>query len=162
MDTRPAAAAGSVTWRTISARRAGSAAAVASDQPAPSRYACGPSSGTYSGSSGASRASDSARCTTARSPSSSSRFVVALPVRVPTALRTVTCTLALSPAVEIWFTAKRVFASPPLDTFTRVSSAVANESTRCVSARIASRSRYGADAAAGKSERGPLTTAAPC
>jgi hypothetical protein len=80
---------------------------------------------------------------------------------VPTALRTVTRTSALSPAVEIWLTAKRVLACAVLASETRVSSAVAKPSARSVIARACSRVRSGASAER-SSERGRLMRGAPC
>jgi hypothetical protein len=47
----------------------------------------------------------------------------------------------LSPAVEIWFTAYRVFPRTPLWMVTRASSAVLKESARLASASASARER---------------------
>ena len=153
-----AARAGSVTARTAAARPAGSRFAVTVLHPGDSSYVCAPSSGIASGSSGASFASRSDRSTDARSDVSSSLFVVVLALRVPNVLRIDTMTLALSPPLDTWFTANRVFPRAPAMIDTRVCSALANASTRLASACASSFERKPGGS---NSDRG-LMPSSPC
>jgi hypothetical protein len=68
-------------------------------------------------------------------------LVVAEATRRPKALVTVTEASVTSPAVVIWFAAKRVFPSTPLRRFTRASSAWEKERTRSARSRISARER---------------------
>ena len=116
--------------RTAATRPAASRAAVESLHPFASAYCCGPSSGIASGSSGASFASRSDVSTTQRSPSSSSLLVVALALRFPNELFTVIVVSLSSPAVDTWFTAKRVLPRTAPSIVTRASSAVEKDRAR--------------------------------
>ena len=94
-----------------------------------------------SGSSGLSFASDSARSTVRFRLSSSSTLVVADARRLPIVDVTVTMVSVVPPLVVISLPAKRVLPLQPLVMLTRVSSALANDSTRSASALACSRVR---------------------